>query len=269
MNFSTNQNRQFYVATAASKPEGKDYLLLTTSTGEVRTDMLTNIEYVAKSEASTLAMHKTVATVNLNGDFVVGTPVLLTVEIPNYAGGGDEYSRSTIISLAVASETAIKTDGVEAVVKALTKAFPEYEFAVALAATKVTITANYKVSNWRLGVSPMRTTTLVVSGENVTSVTIAKGAAIEGTPGIALAELEYFCKGERGDQYRMMGYPNVIPSKYDIDPTKLYTVYDIHFSYVGSNEMVQKSEKDITIAILQAASGTAATNETLDSLLTE
>lgn len=67
--------------------------------------------------------------------------------------------------------------------------------------------------------------------------------------GYVLADMEYFYHGERGDIYRNYGWPNVIPTKYMIeDPTKSYYTLDIHYAYVGSNEAVQKSEKDITIA---------------------
>ena len=65
-----------------------------------------------------------------------------------------------------------------------------------------------------------------------------------------LADLEYFSLGSRGDVYRNMGWPYVRPSKGMVDPETEYTsVIDIHYSYVGSNESVQKSEKDITIIV--------------------
>lgn len=62
-----------------------------------------------------------------------------------------------------------------------------------------------------------------------------------------IADLEYFCHGFRGDEYRGMGYPNNIITTYLVDPSKKYDTLDIHYSYIGSNESVQKSEKDITI----------------------
>lgn len=64
-----------------------------------------------------------------------------------------------------------------------------------------------------------------------------------------IADLEWFCMGERGDQYKNYGWPNVIPTEYMVDPnnTDGYNVLNIHYSYVGSNESVQKSEKDIYI----------------------
>lgn len=73
------------------------------------------------------------------------------------------------------------------------------------------------------------------------------GAANAIKDGKIIADLEYFCLGERADQYRNIGWPNAIPSKTLVDPTKEYHVLDIHYAYVGSNECVQKSEKDITI----------------------
>lgn len=70
-----------------------------------------------------------------------------------------------------------------------------------------------------------------------------------------IADFEYFCMGERGDQYRNYNWPNVIPTKYMVDPTDTagYSVMNIHYSYVGSNESVQKSEKDIFLVGLESA----------------
>lgn len=65
--------------------------------------------------------------------------------------------------------------------------------------------------------------------------------------GKKIADLEYFSHGERGDQYRMVGWPDYIPTTYLVDPTQSYDIVNIHYSYIGSNESVQKSEKDLTI----------------------
>jgi hypothetical protein len=65
--------------------------------------------------------------------------------------------------------------------------------------------------------------------------------------GKKMADLEYFCMGERGDQYRNVGWPNVIPTKYMItDYEAGYDVIDIHYSFSDTGVNVQKSEKDIT-----------------------
>lgn len=71
--------------------------------------------------------------------------------------------------------------------------------------------------------------------------------------GKKIADLEYFCMGERGDVYRGAGFPNDIHTTYLVDPSKAYHTFDIHYAYVGSNEAVQKSEKDITIVCADKA----------------
>ena len=66
------------------------------------------------------------------------------------------------------------------------------------------------------------------------------------------ADYEYFFHGERGDQYRMVGWPDYIPTTYDVDATKEYDFIQIHFAYIGPNEGCQKSEKDITFLVPRA-----------------
>lgn len=67
--------------------------------------------------------------------------------------------------------------------------------------------------------------------------------------GHEVADLEYFCMGERGDQYRMMGWPNYVKTQYMIDPSKSYDILTLHYAWTDDNEGVQKSEKDIQIAM--------------------
>ena len=110
---------------------------------------------------------------------------------------------------------------------------------------------------WILGVmeqTPVNFTlqpsTITVSGDDRIWGTVEQVAFTSSIPdGHKIADLEYFCMGERGDMYRMMGFPHVIRTKYLVDPEKEYDVIDLHYSYVGSNESVQKSEKDITIVV--------------------
>lgn len=73
-----------------------------------------------------------------------------------------------------------------------------------------------------------------------------------------IADMEYFYAKERGDQYGNIGWPNVVKTTYVADPKLAsgYDVIDIHYSYVGANESVQMSEKDVTIA---APAGTLGT----------
>jgi hypothetical protein len=78
--------------------------------------------------------------------------------------------------------------------------------------------------------------------------------------GHIIADLEYFCMGNRGDQYRGIGWPNVIPTKYLVNPDTKYNVIDLHYAYTGANENVQKSEKTITIVVPKVGDDNATGN---------
>lgn len=85
--------------------------------------------------------------------------------------------------------------------------------------------------------------------------------------GHKIADLEYFCMGERGDVYRMVGFPYVIHTKYLVDPDIKYNVIDIHYAYVGPNESVQKSEKDITIVVPKIGADNQTSNKLANSII--
>lgn len=85
--------------------------------------------------------------------------------------------------------------------------------------------------------------------------------------GHKIADLEYFCMGERGDIYRMVGFPNVIRTKYLVDPEVKYNVIDIHYSYIGHNESVQKSEKDITIVVPKVGANNQTSNKLTNDII--
>lgn len=76
--------------------------------------------------------------------------------------------------------------------------------------------------------------------------------------GYDFADLEYFCMGERGDQYRLLGWPNTIDTQYFVDPEKTYYALDLSYFYDGDAEDVQKSPKVITLV--------SETKATLDSI---
>ena len=107
---------------------------------------------------------------------------------------------------------------------------------------------------WRLGVmaqTPVYFTVnpvpIIVEGDERIWATITEGTNGTINNGKKIADLEYFCMGERGDMYRGIGFPNNIVTSYLVDPSEAYYTFDIHYAYVGDNESVQKSEKDITI----------------------
>lgn len=107
---------------------------------------------------------------------------------------------------------------------------------------------------WRLGVmaqTPVYFTVqpvaVMVNGDERIWATVTEGTNGTIGNGKKIADLEYFCMGERGDVYRGIGWPHNIPTTYLVDPTKTYYVFDVHYAYVGDNEAVQKSEKTITV----------------------
>lgn len=108
---------------------------------------------------------------------------------------------------------------------------------------------------WRLGVRKQEevffdvipTTVLYNSEEVVWGVAETGESDITIKNGKKMADLEYFCMGERGDQYRTMGWPHNLETKYLVDPDKEYNVLDIHYYFTDTGVNVQKSEKDITI----------------------
>lgn len=107
---------------------------------------------------------------------------------------------------------------------------------------------------WRLGVmaqTPVYFTVqpvaVMVNGDERIWATVTEGTNGTIGNGKKIADLEYFCMGERGDIYRNIGWPHNIPTTYLVDPTKTYYVFDVHYAYVGDNEAVQKSEKTITV----------------------
>lgn len=113
---------------------------------------------------------------------------------------------------------------------------------------------------WRLGVMAqtpvyftVQSVPVTVNGDERHWATLTEGTSGSISNGKLIADLEYFCMGERGDIYRGVGFPNSIPTKYMVDASKKYYVLDIHYAYVGSNEAVQKSEKDITIVCADKA----------------
>ena len=69
-----------------------------------------------------------------------------------------------------------------------------------------------------------------------------------------IADLEYFCMGERGDWYRNVGWPHVVPTAYlvpaDSTDAAGYNVLTIHYKYIGGGDEAASrlSVKDIQIA---------------------
>lgn len=103
--------------------------------------------------------------------------------------------------------------------------------------------------------------TIISSGLDTAWATIHKNTShpsgkIKNTKKIA--DLEWFCAGERGDVYRGMGYPNNFDFNPLVDSTNAYGyhILDIAYYYAGDAEDVQKSPKELIIVFPGKASNT-------------
>lgn len=128
---------------------------------------------------------------------------------------------------------------------------------------------------WRLGVmaqTPVYFTVqpvaVMVNGDERIWATVTESTNGTIANGKKIADLEYFCMGERGDIYRGVGFPNNIPTTYLVDSTVKYNVIDIHYAYVGSNESVQKSEKTITLVVPKVGANNQASNKLANDIIT-
>ena len=105
----------------------------------------------------------------------------------------------------------------------------------------------------------------VTAGESglVAIVPIDSTGATAYVPnGYAMADLEYQCHGEIGDQIREMGGVRSIKTKYaisDADADSMFDTVEVYFHYVGRNTAVQKSEKQLTLAVKQGGAISAST----------
>lgn len=119
---------------------------------------------------------------------------------------------------------------------------------------------------WRRGLMAQETVNysmtalpIIVDGDRWQPFTYEKVVSDDTFPqGQLICDLEWFAMGERGDQYRGMGYPNFIPTKYLADPDCLYDVVNIHYHYADVGVNNEFSEKDIQLACLNDGSHTVA-----------
>lgn len=94
--------------------------------------------------------------------------------------------------------------------------------------------------------------TIVSAGVETAWATITKGtthatAALHNSKRIA--DLEWFCMGERGDMYRDISWPNSFTFTPLVNPaaTYGYHILELAFYYSGDAEDIQKSPKEIVI----------------------
>ena len=247
----------------------------------MRSDLIDtkNILYAKATDATAMAHDLKSVTIALDSNVNGGAPVagqdyILRIAFKQYVGMSDEdqYFKYGMVH-AYAGMDASEFYKVLAV--SLAKNFsrevvPLIKIEIKTASATTEVTPTTKVADlkgtytgvviteveqpWRLGVMAqtpvyftVQSVPVTVNGDERYWATLTESTSGSIGNGKTIADLEYFCMGERGDMYRQVGWPNNIPTTYLVDPAKAYCVFDIHYAYVGSNESVQKSEKTITI----------------------
>ena len=253
----------------------------------MRSDLIDtkNILYAKATDATAMAHDLKSVTIALDSNVNGGAPVagqdyILRIAFKQYVGMSDEdqYFKYGMVH-AYAGMDASEFYKVLAV--SLAKNFsrevvPLIKIEIKTASATTEVTPTTKVADltgtytgvviteveppWRLGVMAqtpgyltVQSVPVTVNGDERHWATLTESTSGSIGNGKTIADLEYFCMGERGDMYRQVGWPHNIPTTYLVDPAKAYCVFDIHYAYVGSNESVQKSEKTITIVCADKA----------------
>lgn len=321
--FNTNQNRQFYVATAVKEVDAshkvvetltdlgdtsvqitpkKDFIYFNQKGqgGIVRSDLIPvkSVTYAKLNTADkmkrALKARKITLDANVNGgEPLVGQDYIMTIVIQNAFGGGldDIYVKASANVHATANMTAAKF--YRAMYDSLKMNYSReqnkwFEFGLIAGNSEVTdipakaaddaneytgVLIKELELSWNLGkmtddgIDFYVQTAPVASQDDADLVWATMGDDMKVGEdyteeyntkvgnGKKIADMEYFFHGERGDKYRDSIGDMAIPTKYMVvDPSAEYDTLDIHYSYQGSCEDIQKSEKDITIVSSTEAS---------------
>ena len=281
MTFSTNQVRHLYVvkgtqasvgtadtagklAVKADSAKSHLYFEYKSPGGLVRSDLIDIKNIIAAKATDATSLRRELGQVKValdsavnSGNPVAGQDYLLRVAIRQFAGMSDEDQyfkhglvRATSGMTAEQFYTKLKDSLVMNFSREGSKLLDFTSDATGVTITEVE-------QEWKRGVLAqvpvyfsVHPTTILVGGvDEIWGVATPVPADPDEYVGNGknIADLEYFCMGERGDQYRNIGWPHVFETTYLVDPAAEYCVLDIHYAYVGSNEGVQKSERDITL----------------------
>ena len=282
MNFSTNQVNQLYVLDTSSAPTkvetagGLQYIITHADGKTETTDLIKNVigtAAVVRASADVTALKElevAVANVVAGEEYIISLP---------FRGFGQEDVVIKTISAKAKSSTA--SDLYEALAKNAwvqrgVEVEPLYDLYYDNSGTLTKITSIGAIDGnvddgfvireakpfWKLGSFPetlplieVGTSPIVVSGVETNewlvnangdypSVFKASAQTLPNTHKIA--DFELFCKGERGNSDALAGWPdNIAPDLYvDASNATGYAVLAVHYAFVGSNDEVQKSERD-------------------------
>ena len=285
--YSTASNPAVGTITKVVKtPENELYFLFKGADTMLRSDFipLDNIKSAVAIDAAKNVVKMRKVSIELAGDLIPGQDYVLGINFKNFFSSGDasQYYKDVAVH---ATSDMDADDFMEKMVEELnlcfsrepgaTKTTNPYLTFTAVAAdstnnTPAKLVIEEKAQEWELGTKKARRIMFdVFPGtvyDGVDDVNWAKQNSTTGqyyteeTPtttvgnGQSIADLEWFCMGERGDQYRNVGWPYVIPTKYLADPTKEYHLIEIHYAFTDTGVNSYRTEKEITIAVPKGAS---------------
>ena len=289
--FSVNQVRHLYVA--------KDYVDGVTKTAltdvgdiEIKSADFIPLDNITRAEvidASKNGYNLRQVKVSLDGTPVAGQDYVLGINFKGFfaPGDADQYYKDAAVHATAEDTTAEALFG--KMVTALNLAFsredgatsttnPYLAFAVSGSGAEAVLTITEKKQDVTAVNKLSRRIyfdvfpgTIYTGGDDVKwgTVTEVTGGLTTVGNGERLAALEWFCAGERGDQYRGMGYPNVIHTEYLVDPTAQYDIIEIHYAFTDTGVNSYRTEKEITIIAPYNASGanTAAKHAKINGII--
>ena len=195
-------------------------------------------------------------TITITGTPVLGQTYSIKLNFRNYIGMGDEDNTVRVGTFTVKSASTTAAQ-LAAGLKAALELNTDLAKLCAVTVASNVITVAEVEQDWELGKMPVAIVpfeiTLGTIIENGVAHnewgTVAAGATTTASDAIKkLADLEWFCMGDRASQDRMGG-PYALESKMMINMSSTYDVINIHYAFQGEGVSVQFSEKDLQLLV--------------------
>lgn len=248
-----------------------------------------NISYVKAIKATDLEIPmkkvQVVLDSNVNGGKpIAGQDYILRINLRQFYGMSDQdqYFKDAAVH---ATKGMTAQQFYEAMVKSLNLCFSREVGAnvtsnpyLTFTAASTGITIEEKPQSWHLGTEAQERvffdvvpTTVYDGVDDLVWGTVTSVASTTKVGnGKKIADLEYFLLGERGDQYRKIGWPNDIETVGMVDASKTYDVLEIHYAFTDTGVNSYRTEKDMTLVVPTAvkSEGGGADYTNINSLIT-
>ena len=291
-NFNTYQTRNLYVVKdflSSGAPDAAGELAMgTTDTGEIffkyfngdglatRSDLIrpASIISLKKTKAADMDTPVPAYTITLDSAVTlancVGKVFTITVNLHQLLSYDMNDSMAVTASIiGDSTNTANATAFYSAVEDAIEKVTPKFTKAAAytVSSSSSGVVVTPAPGAYRRGLLSKDIFTLSFSsrlhGDDIAWANVAEAAsATVKIPSVyAIADLEEFALGERGDQFRGYAYPHNYEPTYLVDLTKEYDMVSIEFAWQGNAENIQKSPRMIQLACECTGTGSQATSD--------